>query len=83
MKVNTCSHTETASPFLRPLIRGRDGGSEAGRVPGASHVWESKQACVFDGREIRTGGTFYAAALTLLPSRSAAVLYSAARRPAA
>ncbi|CAB1459694.1 unnamed protein product [Pleuronectes platessa] len=38
-------------------------GPAVGRAPGASHVWESKQARVFDGEEIRAGDTFYVAAL--------------------
>lgn len=34
-----------------------------GRLPGASHVWESKQPPIFDGEKIRAQDTFYAATL--------------------
>lgn len=38
-------------------------GQAAGRGPGASHAWKSKQAGVFDGQEIRAEDTFYVTAL--------------------
>lgn len=56
-------------------------GKASGGVPGASRVWESKQARVFDGREIRAGDTFYAATLRLPRCTQGAMLCSAARRP--
>lgn len=60
------THTNTHTLPLFLSLPSSEWGKAVGKVPGASHVWESKQARVFDGEEIRAGDAFYVAALRSL-----------------